>query len=267
MVRLGEFWLVAFRELNMDMDKFCLKWNDFEINVKEYFKTLKDGQRLFDVTLVSEDCHHIQAHKIVLSAGSHFFNDVFMKSNESNMLIYMKGIRSTQLEQIVDFMYKGEVFIANEEFKEFVETGNELRVKGLMGDLKGDQENVQNDDKKDIEFSEPQNQSENTKHVSVQDMFLYPMNEVSESQEYAAAKIIEDNIEHEELDNKIEEMIEKHGSIWKCKICGKTSTKQKQDIQRHVETHIEGMSHACHICNRTLPTRNSLRMHKKRYHK
>ena len=63
-----------------------------------------------------------------------------------------------------------------------------------------------------------------------------------------------------ELDQQINEMIEKNGGVWTCKICGKTATK-KQHIQNHAETHIEGMSHACHICNKTFPNRGGLYSH------
>jgi hypothetical protein len=70
------------------MDKFCLKWNEFEVNIRESFKTLREEQRFFDVTLATDDGHQIQAHKMILSAGSHFFREIFMKNNHSNMLIY-----------------------------------------------------------------------------------------------------------------------------------------------------------------------------------
>ena len=76
------------------MDKFCLNWNGYDANIREYFKKLREDQRLFDVTLVTDDGQHIQAHKIILSAGSNFFSDIFVKSNHSNMLVYLKGITS-----------------------------------------------------------------------------------------------------------------------------------------------------------------------------
>jgi hypothetical protein len=45
------------------MDKFCLKRNEFEANIRESFKTLREEQRFFDVTLATEDGQQIQAHK------------------------------------------------------------------------------------------------------------------------------------------------------------------------------------------------------------
>ena len=37
------------------MEKFCLKWNDFQTNVTNSFKRLKDEKDFFDVTLVWSD--------------------------------------------------------------------------------------------------------------------------------------------------------------------------------------------------------------------
>ena len=118
-------------------EKFCLQWNEFEANIRESFRKLRDEERLFDVTLATDDGHHIQAHKMILSAGSHFFNDIFMKSNHTNMLIYLKGISSVELEHVADFLYNGETFITQEELKKFLETAKELQVKGLQADLQG----------------------------------------------------------------------------------------------------------------------------------
>ena len=71
-----------------------MKWNEFDTNIRGYLRILREDQRLFDVTLVTDDGQHIQAHKIILSAGSNFFSDIFVKSNHSNMLVYLKGITS-----------------------------------------------------------------------------------------------------------------------------------------------------------------------------
>ena len=65
---------------------------------------------------------------------------------------------------------------------------------------------------------------------------------------------------NEDLDRKIDQMIEKNDELWQCKVCGKMM-KTRQDIRNHAETYIEGISHACHICNKASSTRAALRMH------
>ena len=42
------------------MDKCCLKWNEFGANIMESFSKLRKEQRLFDVTLASNDGQHIK---------------------------------------------------------------------------------------------------------------------------------------------------------------------------------------------------------------
>ena len=117
------------------MDKYCLEWNDFESNIRKSFKKLRDEQKLFEVTFATDDGQYIQAHKMILSAGSNFFSDIFMKSNHSNLMIYMKGVKSAELEHITDFLYNGEAFISQEDLKKFFETAQELQVKGLQGEI------------------------------------------------------------------------------------------------------------------------------------
>ena len=54
------------------IDKFCLKWNEFDANIRNYFRKLREDERLSDVTLVTEDGKQINTHKVILSAGSNF---------------------------------------------------------------------------------------------------------------------------------------------------------------------------------------------------
>ena len=117
-----------------NIDKYCLKWSEFEANIRESFRNLREEQRLFDVTLATDDGKHIKAHKMILAAGSHFFNDIFMNNDHTNMLIYLKGTSSTDLGHVIEFLYDGETNVKQEELKKFLETGQELQVKGLKGD-------------------------------------------------------------------------------------------------------------------------------------
>ena len=89
------------------MDKFCLKWYNFYTNIRDHFKKLRADQRLFDVTLATDDGQFIQAHKMVLSAGSSFFNDIFLKNDPFNMGIYLKGIKRSLMQMWGILISKG----------------------------------------------------------------------------------------------------------------------------------------------------------------
>merc|ERR1719186_254137 len=96
---------------------------------------------------------------------------------------------------------------------------------------------------------------------------LEEMDDTFANSDVALVQTEEDNLvlnTNLELDLQIEQMIEKNGGLWQCKVCGKTA-KDKSHIREHAETHIEGVSHSCHICSKTLSTRNSLRKHIKNH--
>ena len=98
------------------MEKFDLKWNDFQTTISQYFKHLRDEKDFFDVTLVAEDQKQIQSHKVVLSACSSFFKPILQNNIHSHPLIYLSGINSTNLQFIIDYVYEGEVQLFQEHF-------------------------------------------------------------------------------------------------------------------------------------------------------
>ena len=281
------------------MDKFCLKSNDYETNIRDFFRKIREDHRFFDVTLVTDDGKHVQAHKLILSAGSNVFSDIFMKSNQSNMLVYLKGTRSDVLEPIIDFLYNGEAFITQEQLKVFIDTGKEWQVKGLDGEMIGVAENKKkkptDPDDDGYDYLETESvftgfpddvvakikvlietgklmhvrgiESELTEEVAEnnyndnEDNIVFPLS--GEHNEDTIAELKEENLQprfHYELKSKINEMIEKYEDAWRCRKCGRTSL-NKSNLRTHVETHIEGMSYACHICSKTFLSRPRLSTH------
>ena len=126
------FYVVDNHKSFANMEKLCLKWNDFESNIRKSVKDLRNVQKHFDVTIATDDGFLIKAHKIVLMAGSNFFTDVFMQTNHSDICVYLKGIQRVELEYVIDFLYNGEAYIAQEELNKFLEIAQELQVKGLQ---------------------------------------------------------------------------------------------------------------------------------------
>ena len=54
----------------------------------------------------------------------------------------------------------------------------------------------------------------------------------------------------------------------RCSFCGKVfrGHSRRNDTKRHIETHIEGLSYDCQLCDKTLRSYNALRNHKSKYH-
>ena len=114
----------------MDSDKYCLRWNDFETNISTAFRELRNDQDFFDVTLACDD-DQIQAHKIILSACSPFFKSILKRNHHEHPLLYLKGVKYADLVAVLDFMYHGEVHVAQDELNTFLGIAEELKIKGL----------------------------------------------------------------------------------------------------------------------------------------
>jgi len=112
-------------------EKFCLRWNDFESNVSTAFRDLREEKDFFDVTLACDDSSQVAAHKVILAACSPFFRDVLRRNPHSHPLLYLKGVKYKELLSVLNFMYQGEVNVAQEELNQFLAVAEDLRVKGL----------------------------------------------------------------------------------------------------------------------------------------
>jgi len=111
-------------------EKFCLRWNDFESNISGAFRELRDDKDFFDVTLACDE-DQIQAHKVILSACSPFFRTVLRRNRHEHPLLYLKGVKYVDLVAVLNFMYHGEVNVAQEELNSFLAVAEDLKVKGL----------------------------------------------------------------------------------------------------------------------------------------
>ena len=114
-------------------EKLCLQWNDFQENVKTAFGNLRKDNNFADVTLACEDGQQVEAHKVILAASSPFFQKLFGRNKHPHPLIYMRGMKSDDLVAIVDFLYRGEANVYQDNLDSFLAIAEELQLKGLMG--------------------------------------------------------------------------------------------------------------------------------------
>jgi hypothetical protein len=120
----------------MSGEKFCLKWNEFQTNIASTLREIRDDKQFFDVTLAcEEEGQQLQAHKVVLAVCSPFFRSVLQRNPHDRPLIYLKGVKFDELAAVLNFMYHGEVNVAQEELNSFLSIADELKVKGLSQNL------------------------------------------------------------------------------------------------------------------------------------
>ena len=117
----------------MASEKFCLRWNDFETNVSKSFVSLRTETQLFDVTLVGQDQKKVSAHRLVLSACSDFFKNIFYSNSHSHPLLYLDGVDSSEVNLMLDYIYHGEVQIHQELINRFLDVANKFKLEGLIG--------------------------------------------------------------------------------------------------------------------------------------
>ena len=261
-------------------EKFCLKWNDFQENIATSFHGLRESLDFTDVTLVCEDDTQIEAHRVILSVCSPFFSSVLKKNKHSHPIVYMRGLKSKELVSIVDFIYHGETNIYQEDLDNFLALAEELQLKGLAGstDVQPKEEKEEYTPlpktmkkiiiKKESSLN-PYEISASIKEkiddfteISYEDPAIIPVE--------TSRTIVNVDTNNEDLQTKIATMMQNitdvEGSRWICTVCGKVG-KNKRDIGRHVECHIEGVSHPCNLCGKVSRSSNALHFHVSKYHR
>ncbi|KAJ0183952.1 hypothetical protein K1T71_000375 [Dendrolimus kikuchii] len=111
-------------------EQFSLRWNDFQANIAQAFLALLGDEDLSDVTLSAEG-HNIRAHKLILSVGSPYFKELFKKTPCSHPVVILKDVTHKELCQLLQFMYRGEVNVCQQELSSFLNTAELLQIKGL----------------------------------------------------------------------------------------------------------------------------------------
>ena len=166
-----------------------------------------------------------------------------------------------------------------EDLDGFLAIAEELQLKGLTGSSGGNIE-----EKRDTIFLKPDEKPILKKESSV---YIQEQTETINKQfthhaenggfEEKSIVPVESNraiakfgSNNEELQSKIASMMtsinDGEGNKWMCTVCEKTS-KLKGDIKRHVESHIEGVSHTCGLCGKVSRSSMGLVLHMSRDHK
>ena len=90
------------------------RWNNHPVNLVSVFTGLYQSETLVDVTLAAEG-KHLQAHKMLLSACSDYFQSLFSVNPSQHPIVILKDVRFEDLQTVVQFMYNGIVNVSSEK--------------------------------------------------------------------------------------------------------------------------------------------------------
>ncbi|XP_075234898.1 longitudinals lacking protein-like [Lycorma delicatula] len=110
--------------------QFNLRWNNHTNNILQVFMEHLNSELLVDVSLSCEG-KFLKAHKMVLSACSPYFQELFKLHQLPHPVIIFNGIGFSELKLVVEFMYRGEIKVLESDLQTVLQTAEALQVKGL----------------------------------------------------------------------------------------------------------------------------------------
>ena len=266
--------------------KVCLKWNDYQANIVSSYQDLRSNSDFYDVTLVCEEDQQIEAHRVILSTSSPFFSSILKSSKHSNPMIYMRGIRATDLTSIVDFIYNGEVNVCQEDLVGFLTLAEDLQLRGLSAS----QNEVMDGEEKPKMKVQDHEQGKNSTREKVVGSCQPQVDEISnenklspcedfdiqESMNVPTVHIKEEGPARADtsIENQIDSMMEvetiNDGRVkTRCTGCGKEKNGKYaiKNMKQHILGHIESSLYKCMQCGKVIRTSTALKRHISMEHK
>ena len=126
--------------------QFSLRWTQHQANMFSVFERLLHSEAFTDVTLAC-DGGSLKCHKIVLAASSDYFQNLFMDNSSEHPIVFLKvrdplsinmcdivtvqDVRVSQVRALLDYMYRGEVSVSQDDLPALLRVAEMLRIKGM----------------------------------------------------------------------------------------------------------------------------------------
>ncbi|XP_033338637.1 uncharacterized protein LOC117227475 [Megalopta genalis] len=113
-----------------DRQQFCVSWNSHQSNMHSAFPKLLSSEQFVDVTLAC-DGGSIKCHKVVLSACSDYLERLLLEIPCTHPIIFLRDMRMWELQALVEFMYRGEVYVEQQQLAKLMQAAEVLQIRGL----------------------------------------------------------------------------------------------------------------------------------------
>ena len=239
-------------------EKYTLQWHSYSDHLREALNEMLLSSEFADVTLVTDDKQQIRAHRNILSACSPVFKSILqIDSNNSNPVIYLRGMQHSEIESIMQFIYLGETRFYEERMSEFLTVSKNLEIKELstsieMNDkttsdqLETNESNIA-DENMEITGVHPQATHEDDGNVDPQ----------AKTEPITVNKAANIRVGRTEV-------VSGEGKF-QCPQCDKLFSHNKS-VHNHIRSAHEGMKYACNKCDQQFTTQRSMVRHIKSMH-
>ncbi|XP_059082246.1 protein tramtrack, beta isoform-like isoform X3 [Tigriopus californicus] len=110
--------------------QYCLRWNNHQHNLLSVFEDLLNSEAFVDVTLACDGLQ-LKAHKMVLSACSPYFQSMLYNTPDRHPIVFLRDVRYAEMKALLEFMYRGEVSVDQENLSSLLKVAEGLKIKGL----------------------------------------------------------------------------------------------------------------------------------------
>ena len=90
------------------MEQYNLSWHTYSEHHQEMMQNMLICDDFKDVTLISDDKKSVKAHRNILSVCSPVFKKIFQMEINNHPVIYLRGIKYSEIKSILQFIYLGE---------------------------------------------------------------------------------------------------------------------------------------------------------------
>ena len=259
-----------------ESDIFCLRMQEFNKNIGISWQELQIETNFCDVTLACED-KQIKAHKVIISSCSPVLRNILKLNQNPHPLIYLRRVKYKDLQNLLNFMYQGEVNVAEEDFTSFLEVAEDLNIRGLS---EGNKEGYNAKLKIPLQATHESTakRKRTVEKIIIED--IKEANYIETSNEFGQAcdnfadnesKISISSIECNQIKQKNNEdnkqslvsiVAEKKFPCGKCDF----KAKYKNDLKVHIESTHDGVRYPCDQCDYKAKQKSRLKIHKDSIH-
>ena len=225
---------------------------------KDMLKKMITTEEFADVTLVTDDMKQLRAHRNILSACSPVFKSILQIDNNSpNSVIYMRGVQSSEIESIMQFIYLGEARFYEARMNEFLLVSKSLEIRDLATGIELNEE-----------AQTPEQNLEQENNIAAEEESLHCMDE-----DAASIETSEDHNMSEEASRNVANQrtpavasnTNTKGTKLKCKECEREFT-TVTGLKFHTKSTHEGVKYACNQCDHQFTAQSNLTLHIKSKH-